>query len=39
MAAIFRSRRTFLRETMLKIKYVNNIAVSITDILSFWSMF
>ena len=38
MAAILSSRQTFLPEVKPEVEYVRKIAMSISDILSFWSM-
>ena len=37
MAAIFRSRQTFLPDVIPDVEYTSKIAMSISDILSFWS--
>ena len=37
MAAIFSSRKTFLPEVIPEVEYTRKIAISISDILSFWS--
>ena len=37
MAAILSSRQTFLSEVIPEIEYTIKIAMSISDILSFWS--
>ena len=39
MAAILSSRRNFLTEVAPEVEYATKIAMSICDILSFWSMF
>ena len=39
MAAIFRSRQTFLPDVIPEVEYTRKIAVSISDISSFWSTF
>ena len=38
MAAILSSRRNFLPEVTPEVEYATKIAMSICDILSFWSM-
>ena len=38
MAAILSSRKTFLPEIIPEVEYTKKIAMSISDILSFWSM-
>ena len=38
MAAILSSRQTFLPEAIPEVEYTRKIAISISDILSFWSM-
>ena len=38
MAAILSSRQTFLPEVIPEAEYTRKIAMSISDILSFWSM-
>ena len=38
MAAILSSQKTFLPEIILEVEYTRKIAMSISDILSFWSM-
>ena len=38
MAAILSSRQTFLPEIIPEVEYTRKIAMSISDILSFWSM-
>ena len=38
-AAILSSQRIFLPEVTPKVEYATKIAMSICDILSFWSMF
>ena len=38
MAAILSSRQTFLPEILPEVEYTRKIAMSISDILSFWSM-
>ena len=37
MAAIFSSRQTFLPDAITEVEYNSKIAMSISDILSFWS--
>ena len=37
MAAILSSQQTFLPEVILEVEYTREIAISISDILSFWS--
>ena len=37
MAAILSSRQTFLPEVIPEVEYIKQIAISISDILSFWS--
>ena len=37
MAAILSSRKTFLSEVIPEVEYTRKIAISISDILSFWS--
>ena len=37
MAAILNSRQTFLPEVITEVEYTRRIAMSISDILSFWS--
>ena len=37
MAAILSSRQTFLPEVIPEVDYTRKIAISISDILSFWS--
>ena len=37
MAAIVSSRQTFLLEVIPEVEYTRKIAMSISDILSFWS--
>ena len=37
MAAILSSRQTFLPEVIPEVEYTRQIAMSIADILSFWS--
>ena len=39
MAAILFSQRNFLPEGIPEVEYATKIAMSICDILSFWSMF
>ena len=39
MVAILSSRRNFLPEVTSEVEYATKIAMSICDILSFWSMF
>ena len=36
MAAIMRSRQTFLPDVIREVEYISKIAMSISDILSFW---
>ena len=36
MAVILSSRQTFLSEVMPEVEYTRKIAISISDILSFW---
>ena len=38
MPAILSSRQTFSTEVMPEVEYTKKIAISISDILSFWSM-
>ena len=38
MAAILSSRQTFLLEVIPEVEYTRKIAMSMSDILSFWSM-
>ena len=38
MAAILSLRKTFLLEVIPEVEYTKKIAMSISDILSFWSM-
>ena len=38
MAAILSLRQTFLLEVIPEVEYTRKIAMSISDILSFWSM-
>ena len=38
MAAILSSRQTFLPEVMPEVEYTRKIAISISNILKFWSM-
>ena len=38
MAAILSSQQTFLPEVIPEVEYTRKIAISISDILSFWSM-
>ena len=38
MAAILSSRQTFSPEIIPEVEYTKKIAMSISDILSFWSM-
>ena len=38
MDAILSSRKTFLPEVTLEVEYTKKIAMSISDILSFWSI-
>ena len=37
MAAILSSRQTFLPEVIPEVEYTRKIAISISDILNFWS--
>ena len=37
MAAILSSRQTFLREIIPEVEHTKKVAISISDILSFWS--
>ena len=37
MAAILSSRQTFFTEVLPEVEYTRKIAMSISDILSFWS--
>ena len=37
MAAILSSRQTFLPEVIQEVEYTRKIAISISDILTFWS--
>ena len=37
MAAILSSQQTFLSEVIPEVEYTRKIAISISDILSFWS--
>ena len=37
MAAILSSRQTFLLEVIPEVEYTRKIAISISDILNFWS--
>ena len=39
MAAILSSRQTFLPEIIPEVEYTRKLAMSISNILSFWSMF
>ena len=39
MAAILSSRRNFLPEVTPEVEYATKIAMNISDILIFWSMF
>ena len=38
MAAILSSRQTFLPEVIPEVEYIRKIAISTSDIWSFWSM-
>ena len=38
MAAILRSQNIFIPEVIPEIEFASQIAISISDILSFWSM-
>ena len=38
MAAILRSQQTLLLEVIPEVEYISKIAMTISDILSFWSM-